>query len=96
MDIFQVSHEVTKPIQYTKYFNEFNKEVLQIKMKEGAVIGEHATEKFAFVIVQKGTVDFKVNDQFYKLTDEQILYLEPMEKHALTAITDCTLIVVKC
>lgn len=96
MDLFQLSHEVTKPIEYVKLFNEYNKEVLQIKMKEGAQIGTHTTDKFAFIIVQTGTVDFKVNDESHVLTNEQILYLDPKEKHSLKAITDVTLIVVKC
>lgn len=96
MDLFQISHEVVKPIQYVKLFNEYNREVIQIKMKEGAEIGQHATEKFVFVIVQTGTVDFKVNDESYILTNEQVLYLDPREKHSLKAISDATLIVVKC
>lgn len=95
LDIFQVSYDIAKPVSFTKHFNLFNREITQVKMKEEAEVPEHDSEKHVFVMVQKGSVQFTINGEAHTLSDEQILYIEPKERHAIKALTDVSFLVIK-
>ena len=96
MEMISVSHTFEKPIQAKKLFSQHDKEIVQIKLKAGEVIKEHRSPKHVFIFVAQGEVEFTVNGEEVEVNQERILYMEPDELHALKAITDVSLYVVKC
>lgn len=69
--------------------------VTHLQMKAGKEIGEHDTPFRAFIIPIKGKVSFSTPEKTVEIQPGDIIHLEPMEPHWLSAIDDSDVMVVK-
>ncbi|WP_188456017.1 cupin domain-containing protein [Virgibacillus oceani] len=96
MELISVTHELTKPVEGKKIFSDDMREIMHIKLKEGGVINEHDSPKHVLIFVKSGEVAFTVNNEVHTINAETILHMEPYEKHALKALSDVSILVMKC
>ncbi|MGM7636147.1 hypothetical protein [Bacillus sp. Hm123] len=82
-----------KHVERCIQFNETN--VLNIQLKTNEFIPEHDFNGDVLVIVRKGKVLFDVEGQQVELTNENVLHIDPLEKHGLKALEDSDILVVK-
>lgn len=69
--------------------------IVNIQLQQGQTVTEHAVDKEVVIVVRSGEVNFTVEGEIVKLTQQDLLIMEPLEKHALQAITDVELIVIQ-
>lgn len=69
---------------------------MHIKLLKGEVVKEHDSPKHVFIFVNSGEVEFTVGDEKHIISKERFLYMEPLERHALKALTDVSILVMKC
>lgn len=96
MELISVSHDITKPIEAKKVFNDKEREIMHIRLMEGEVVKEHDSPKHVFIFVKSGSVEFTINNEAHVINAETILYMEPYERHALKALSDVSILVMKC
>ncbi|WP_088051170.1 cupin domain-containing protein [Virgibacillus dakarensis] len=96
MELFNVSHELTKPIDAKRIFRDDEREIMHIRLMEGEEIREHDSPKHVFIFVKSGSVEFTVNNEPHPINAETILHMEPRERHALKALSDVSILVMKC
>lgn len=96
MELITVSHEFTKPIEAKKAFRDAEREITHIKLMEGEEIKEHDSPKHVFIFVKSGSVEFTVNHEPCVINAETVLHMEPKERHALKALSDVSILVMKC
>lgn len=96
MKMLSVSHEFTKPVEAKRVFRDNEREMMHIKLREGEIIPEHDSPKHVFILVKSGDVEFTVNQEPHVINAETILYMEPKERHSLKALSDVSILVMKC
>src|SRR5699024_3646607 len=96
MKRLSVSHEFTKPIAGKKIFSKDHRDLIHLKLKEGERIKEHDSPNHVFIFVASGEGEFIGPDESHIVNTETVLYMEPYERHALKALTDVSLFVMKC
>ncbi|WP_164670863.1 cupin domain-containing protein [Virgibacillus doumboii] len=96
MKLISVDHEITKPVFFTRLFGEDNREVVNVKLQEGEIVKEHDSPKHVFIFVNSGDVEFTVSGEKHTVNAETVLYMEPYERHALKALSDVSILVMKC
>ncbi|GGG24036.1 hypothetical protein GCM10007425_18120 [Lysinibacillus alkalisoli] len=69
--------------------------IVNIQLQQGQTVAEHAVDKEVVIVVRKGEVSFTVEGKDIILTRQDLLVMEPLEKHALQAITDVELVVIQ-
>ncbi|AXH99632.1 cupin domain-containing protein [Sporosarcina sp. PTS2304] len=72
-----------------------NAVVLNIQLRKGEEIAEHDADSEVFIIVRKGRVRFTVEGETVELTPDNVLHMDPREKHSLHAIEESDLIVIQ-
>lgn len=70
-------------------------DVMNIQLKAGESIAEHAAPGEVLIVCRKGRVKFDVEGQITELDADALLMLEPNEKHSLEAVEDCEVVVVR-
>lgn len=80
---------VSKVVQFD------NHQVMNIQLRTGEEIKEHNVKEYVLIVVKKGKVLFTVEGVVKLVTTGRILHMNPLEKHALTAVEDAEVIIVK-
>lgn len=70
-------------------------DVIQLQMEKDEEITEHHAREETLIIVRNGKVEFDVEGKKVVLTNENLLQMEPYEKHSLKAIEKTDLILLK-
>ncbi|HLR43080.1 MAG TPA: hypothetical protein VK067_07575 [Pseudogracilibacillus sp.] len=70
-------------------------DVIQIQMEEDEEVTEHHAREETLIIVRNGKVEFDVEGKKVILTNENLLQMDPYEKHSLKAIEKTDLILLK-
>ncbi|GAA0604208.1 hypothetical protein GCM10009001_21710 [Virgibacillus siamensis] len=96
MHVLPVDHSITNPKQASKLFQGDHREIMHLKLKEGEEIKEHDSPKHVFIFVKSGEVEFTVTGKTHIISTEKVLYMEPYERHALKALSDVSILVMKC
>ncbi|MFC4559884.1 cupin domain-containing protein [Virgibacillus kekensis] len=96
MQLIPVDHTITKPVEGKKVYAEDNREIMHIKLQAGEEVKEHDSPKHVFIFVKTGEVEFTVSWEKHIISADKVLYMEPYERHALKAISDVTILVMKC
>lgn len=91
-----MDHAITRPKQASKIFQEEHREIMHLKLKAGEEIKEHDSPKHVFIFVKSGEVEFTVTGDQDVISTEKVLYMEPYERHALKALSDVSILVMKC
>ncbi|ANU14299.1 hypothetical protein B481_2547 [Planococcus halocryophilus Or1] len=85
--------EKSKHIQKALSFEKTK--VVNIQLQAGENIPEHDSVADVLIIVRSGRVSFVVEDQVVEVTPENILHMQPKEKHSLTATEASDLLVLQ-
>ncbi|WP_144510532.1 AraC family ligand binding domain-containing protein [Bacillus sp. FJAT-22090] len=80
---------VSKVIQFDQHH------VMNIQLRTGEEIKEHDAKEYVLIVVRKGKVLFTVEGVEQLVTTGNILHMNPFEKHALKAVEDSDIIVIK-
>ena len=80
---------VSKVVQFD------NHQVMNIQLRTGEEIKEHNAKEYVLIVVRKGKVLFTVEGVEQLVTTGHILHMNPLEKHALKAVEDADVIVIK-
>jgi len=78
-----------------KVFSHSKCDLINIQLKQGEAVAKHNASDIVVIVVRKGTVSFDVEGKEVILTDEDVLVLDPLEMHSLTAVTDVDIVVLK-
>lgn len=70
-------------------------QIINIQLRAGEQIQEHHAKEYVLIVVRKGKVAFMVDGIEQIVTANNILYMDPLENHALTAIEDSDILVIK-
>lgn len=70
-------------------------QVTHLQIKSGEEIPSHKSDKSVVVVIYKGKVDFSGEDSNKIIIPGDIIVLNPDETHALKAIEDSDLMVIK-
>ena len=79
----------------TRLFGNNDVHVINLQMRAGESIPTHNAPGTVIVTVRSGTVLFNVEGVDTTLTTDDVLVMEPLENHSLTAVTDVDIIVTK-
>lgn len=66
---------------------------VNIQMKKDEEIAEHESSKDVVIVVRDGAVLFTVEGVETRVTKDNVLYMQPKEKHSLKAMEDSDLLV---
>ena len=75
--------------------DEDNLQITHLQIKKGEEIPSHKSDKSAVVVIYKGKVDFKEESGSQIIIPGDIITMDPNETHALKAIEDSDLMVIK-
>lgn len=78
-----------------KIFSQSNFDVMNIQLKKGEEVPTHNANCDVLIIVRRGIVAFTVEEETVELTNENILYMTPLENHSLKSVEDADVIVLK-
>ena len=70
-------------------------QITHLQIKSGEEIPSHKSDKSVIVVIYKGKVDFSGEDSNKIIIPGDIIVLNPDETHALKAIEDSDLMVIK-
>ena len=79
----------------TRVFAGDDVHVLNVQMRAGESIPTHNAPGTVIVTVRSGTVLFNIEGVDTTLSTNDVLVMEPLENHSLTAVTDVDIIVTK-
>lgn len=95
MNILQLKTDATESIASHQIIDSQDATIVQLQLKEGEMLREHFQDRTMYVIVQKGKVTFMITGEKVSLDESILLRLDPHERHAVTAETDCSLLLIK-
>lgn len=72
-----------------------NLQITHLQIKKGEEVPSHKSDKNVVVVIYKGKVDFKGENGSEIISPGDIITMEPNEMHALEAIEDSDLMVIK-
>lgn len=75
--------------------DEENLQVTHLQIKKGEEVLSHKSDKSVVVVIYKGKVDFTGENGTQTIAPSDIIVMEPNEMHALRALEDSDLMVIK-
>ena len=81
--------------KFEHLIDEENLQVTHLQIKKGEEIPSHKSDKNVVVVIYKGKVDFSGENGSETILPGDIIAMEPEEMHALKAIEDSDLMVIK-
>lgn len=75
--------------------DEENLQVTHLQIKKGEEVPSHKSDKSVVVVIYKGKVDFSGENGSEVIIPGDIIVMDPNEMHALNAIEDSDLMVIK-
>lgn len=95
MNILELKMASENPKTVQKIMESKDITITQVMLQKGQVIEEHVQDVTVYIIVQQGEVAFMITGEKVVLNESKILRLDPHERHAVTADTDCSFLIVK-
>lgn len=81
--------------KFEHLIDEENLQVTHLQIKKGEEVPSHKSDKNVVVVIYKGKVDFTGENGSEIIYPGDIIVMEPEEKHALYALEDSDLMVIK-
>jgi quercetin dioxygenase-like cupin family protein len=66
--------------------------VIVLVLAEGDSLQEHQVHEHALVFLVEGRLRVSAGDETHELDAPSLVYFDPAERHEVTAITDCRLV----
>lgn len=96
MKHIQTAHDIGEKQKFAnRVLNQPKYDVVHIHMKKGEEITTHHAKVETLIVVRAGKVLFIVEDETFELTNEDILQMEPYERHSLMALEEADLLLLK-
>ena len=96
MQTFSIKNELVDTNKKgTRLFGNNDVHVINLQMRAGESIPTHNAPGTVIVTVRSGKVLFNVEGVETTLTTDDVLVMDPLENHSLTAVTDVDIIVTK-
>lgn len=96
MNLIETPYLLEEKEKYVSKVVQFdNHQVMNIQLRKGEEIKEHDAKEYVLIVVRKGKVLFTVDGIEQLVTTGHILHMNPLEKHALKAVEDADVIVIK-
>lgn len=96
MKLIESAHDSGDKKKFAKrLMKEKQYDVVHFHMKAGEEITEHHAREETLIIVRTGKVKFDVEGETVELTNEEILHMEPYEKHSLEAMEETDFLLLK-
>lgn len=96
MELFETPYQLNeknKHIQKVAGIGKTN--IVNIQLQRGETVPEHDADADVVIIVRSGKVSFIVEGKTVEATAQNILHMNPLEKHSLEAVEDADLIVMQ-
>ena len=81
--------------KFEHLLDEDKLQIIHLQIKQGEEIPSHKSDKSVVVVIYKGKVDFTGENGNEIIVPGNIITMEPNEMHALKAIEDSDLMVIK-
>lgn len=75
--------------------DEENLQITHLQIKKGEEVPSHKSDKSVVVVIYKGKVDFTGENETQTIVPSDIIVMKPNEMHALRALEDSDLMVIK-
>lgn len=75
--------------------DEENLQATHLQIKKGEEVPSHKSDKSVVVVIYKGKVDFTGENGIQTIVPSDVIVMEPNEMHALRALEDSDLMVIK-
>ena len=96
MQTFSIKNELVDTNKKgTRLFGNNDVHVINLQMRAGESIPTHNAPGTVIVTVRSGKVLFNIEGVETTLTTDDVLVMDPLENHSLTAVTDVDIIVTK-
>jgi quercetin dioxygenase-like cupin family protein len=67
--------------------------VILLVLPEGDRLDDHQVHEHALVVVLEGRLLVRAGEQEHQLTAAGLVYFEPAERHEVTAVEDCRILI---
>lgn len=78
-----------------RLFNEEKFDLIHMHLMQGEQLSEHYAKEGLLVIVRTGKVEFDFAGEKVTLTNEDVLHMEPNERHSVLAVEETDLVLIK-
>lgn len=96
MKVITTSHDIGDQQKYAlRILKEDNFDAIHMHLKKGEHITTHHAKTHVIIIVRSGKVEFTIEGETVVLTNEDVLHMDPFEKHSLTAIEETDFMLIK-
>ncbi|HMO33377.1 MAG TPA: cupin domain-containing protein [Lacibacter sp.] len=76
-------------------FQDDRLQIMMLNLPAGAVMKEYSSNKDAYFVVQKGRVEFILENDLFLLKEGDVFHLRAGQLHSLQAITDFSMLIFK-
>lgn len=96
MELIETPNALAEKNKHIQKALSFGKtKVVNMQLQAGEKIAEHDSAADVIIIVRSGKVSFDVEGQTVEVSPDNILHMDPKEKHSLTAIEPSDLLVLQ-
>lgn len=79
---------------FKNIFSHDKSDIMNVQLKTGEGMPEHDSKHAIFIIVRSGVVVFECSGDQYVLSDSDVLFLDPSERHSVEAREDVDFLIV--
>ncbi|HLQ82751.1 MAG TPA: hypothetical protein VK121_02745 [Pseudogracilibacillus sp.] len=96
MKLIETKNELHNQSKHAKRFLKLdNAQFVNIQMKKDELLSEHHAKEAVIIVVRKGKIELNIEGEKVIVTTENVLHMDPLEKHDVLAIEDSDFILVK-
>lgn len=96
MELINTPYRLGEKLKHIeKVLNLGNVNIVNMQLQEGETIAEHDVDADVFIIMKTGKVVFTVNGEEVEMSSQNILHMNPGERHRLKAIEASDLLVMQ-
>lgn len=96
MELIETPYALEEKNKHVQKALSFGKtKVVNMQLQAGEKIAEHDSAADVIIIVRSGKVSFNVEGQTVEVLPDNILHMDPKEKHSLTAIEASDILVLQ-
>ncbi|MFN4284920.1 MAG: cupin domain-containing protein [Lacibacter sp.] len=70
-------------------------QLILLNLPSGSVMKPHTSNKDAYCVVQKGRVEFTLEDDLFLLKEGDVFHFKAGQLHALKALSDFSMLIIK-
>ncbi|MFJ7951389.1 AraC family ligand binding domain-containing protein [Lysinibacillus sp. NPDC096418] len=96
MELVHIENELNDKAKIIrKVFSHDKMDIVTIQLRADEKIATHDAPNTVVIVVRVGEVIFTVNEMEHTLTSNDVMVIEPFEKHSLSAVSDTEIVLLK-